>query len=232
MSNAKVTLVVTSCGRVDLLKQTLISFFKFNRYPIEECIIVEDSGTTIDLSFLTEIVPVKLKVLINDTNIGQIHSIDKAYAEIQTPYIFHCEDDWEFYKCGFIEESIKILKEDTTVSNVWLRSHSDTMGHPIDFNLIKKNDIEYFYMTTHYKGKWHGFSLNPGLRRTSDYLKFKPYSNLQVMIRKKKTMIMLGEVDLSMHYFEYGYRGAITTNSDGYVKHIGEKRHIALPWEK
>jgi len=30
-------------------------------------------------------------------NIGQIKSIDKAYSMVDTEYIFHCEDDWEFY---------------------------------------------------------------------------------------------------------------------------------------
>jgi GT2 family glycosyltransferase len=230
MNQDAVTLVITSCGRLDLLKETIISFFKFNTYPIEECIVVEDSGKDLDLSFLNLIVPTKLKILINEKNIGQIDSIDRAYSEVTTPYIFHCEDDWEFYKLGFIEKSFKILKADSTVSNVWLRSHADTMGHPIDNTLIKKDNIEYFYMTTNYKGKWHGFSLNPGLRRMSDYLKFKPYAKLDVLVRKKKTMI-LGEVDLSIHYFQQGYKGAITIDKDGYVRHIGDKRHIPLPWE-
>ena len=38
-----VSLVVTSCGRFDLLERTLDSFFKYNTYPIKEVIITEDS---------------------------------------------------------------------------------------------------------------------------------------------------------------------------------------------
>lgn len=38
-----VTLVITSCGRFDLLEKTLDSFFKFNKHPIAEIIITEDS---------------------------------------------------------------------------------------------------------------------------------------------------------------------------------------------
>lgn len=229
--NNDVTLVITSCGRFDLLKQTLESFFKFNTYPITECIIVEDSGTVTSLDFLKECIPIPVKFIINKKNIGQIQSIDKAYREVTTPYIFHCEDDWEFFKYGFIEESFKILNVDSNVITVWLRSHTDTMHHPIDFNLIKKDNIEYYYLTTGYRGKWHGFTLNPGLRKTSDCLKFYPYTNLEVMVRKKKLM-MLGEADLSVHYYNAGYRGAITTDAAGYVRHIGNKRHIPLAWEK
>ena len=39
----EVSLVITSCGRFDLLKRTLDSFFEKNTYPIKEIIITEDS---------------------------------------------------------------------------------------------------------------------------------------------------------------------------------------------
>jgi hypothetical protein len=229
MSN-DVTLVITSCGRFDLLKQTLVSFFKFNTYPIYECILIDDSGNVIDLDFLKEYIPVPTKFIINEKNIGQIQSIDKAYAEVTTPYIFHCEDDWEFFKSGFIEESFNILNTDPSVVTVWLRSHQDTMDHPIESEMIKTPTAEYYYLECNYKGKWHGFTLNPGLRRLSDCMRFHPYNSLDVKIAKKKKWI-LGEVDLSIYYYDAGYRGAITKDIDGYVRHIGWKQHIPLPWE-
>ena len=39
----EVTLVITSAGRFDLLKETLDSFFEYNTYPIKKIIITEDS---------------------------------------------------------------------------------------------------------------------------------------------------------------------------------------------
>ena len=39
----EVSLVITSCGRFDLLKKTLDSFFEKNTYPIKKIIIIEDS---------------------------------------------------------------------------------------------------------------------------------------------------------------------------------------------
>ena len=49
-------------------------------------------------------------IIYNETNIGQIKSIDKnIYSLVKTEFIFHCEDDWEFYSYGFIEKSINIL---------------------------------------------------------------------------------------------------------------------------
>ena len=51
-------------------------------------------------------------MIINEKRLGQMKSIDKAYSEVDTEYIFHCEDDWKFFKNGFIEKSMKLLEED------------------------------------------------------------------------------------------------------------------------
>lgn len=230
MNNKEVTLVITSCGRLDLLENTITSFFKFNTYPIAECIIVEDSGFVKSLDFLIPLIPVQYKFIINNENKGQLSSIDLAYSIVKTPYIFHCEDDWEFYKEGFIETSFKILEVDPSVITVWLRNHNDTMKHPIEKDINVRKNISYYYMETNYK-HWHGFTLNPGLRRTDDIMKIYPYSKLAPVVRKKKTL-MMGEADLSIYYYNLGYRGAITTESNGFVKHTGDHAHIPLPWEK
>ena len=39
----KMSFVITSCGREDLLDRTLKSFFKFNDFPIEKLFLTEDS---------------------------------------------------------------------------------------------------------------------------------------------------------------------------------------------
>lgn len=228
-----VTLVVTSCGRFNLLERTLNSFFKYNTYPIKECIIVEDSGTISDeyIVKLISLIPVPCKFVINKQNLGQLKSIDLAYAKVTTDYIFHCEDDWEFYKSGFIEESFKILEHDTSVIMVWLRSYDDTNRHPIENIRRDMPNNHYYYMSLNYKKQWHGFSLNPGLRRTYDVMRLHPYAELTPII-SKNNMLIIGEADLSVYFYQLGYRGAITKEYNGYVKHIGWDDHIPLPWEK
>ena len=39
----KMSFVITSCGRVDLLDRTLKSFFKYNDYSLEDLYLTEDS---------------------------------------------------------------------------------------------------------------------------------------------------------------------------------------------
>ena len=86
-----VSLVVTSCGRFDLLERTLDSFFKYNTYPIKEVIITEDSTEGKKLEKLvSKYKNQNFKLIVNETRIGQIKSIDKAYKEVDTEYVFHC----------------------------------------------------------------------------------------------------------------------------------------------
>ena len=42
--NDKMSFLLTSCGRLDLLDRTLASFFKFNNFPLEELYLTEDSA--------------------------------------------------------------------------------------------------------------------------------------------------------------------------------------------
>ena len=197
-----ITFALTSCGRFDLLKRTLDSFFKYNTYPISRYKIIEDSGTLPDFA---QDYP-QIEWIVNDNNIGQMRSIDRLYSDIDTKYIFHCEEDWEFLKSGFIEESIKYLEQDPTIIQCWLRGADDTNGHPLT------TGEEYDTLGYGYQGIWHGFSLNPGVKRTNDYDIVKPF-------------YLIGrEEDIGLVYMDLGYH-AISLK-DKYIEHIGWGRHV------
>jgi hypothetical protein len=147
-----ITLVVTSCGRYDLLARTLESFYRFNTYPLEEVIIAEDWERE-----------------------GQVKNIDRAYARVKTPYLLHWEDDWVVTKASyFIAESLDILERYPNVLQVWLRAHNDTNGHP----LIHREEYPFPILDPNWI--WNGFSWNPGLRRLKDWQEiggYLPYWN-------------------------------------------------------
>lgn len=128
-----VSFVITSCGRPDLLKTTVDSFLALNSYPIARYILVEDAADEAMARFVRRrfgnIFDI---VLVNDPKLGQIGSIERAYAEVDTPYVFHCEDDWKFMRGGFIERSFDLLDFDSRIVNVWLRGLHETSGHPVE----------------------------------------------------------------------------------------------------
>lgn len=231
-----VTVVITSCNRNDLLLRTLKSFNNFNNYPIKKIIIIDDSGVGENLNWgeIEQELLHPYMIIKNKTNLGHIESVDIAYSHVDTNYIFHCEEDWEFYSSGFIEKSFEILDLDSKIFTVWLRAHTDTKNHPISFDEkypIANTDF-YYLMAANHKNIWCGFTLNPGLRRTSDCMILHPYSKLKVReLSKKKNLNIMHEMDLSIYYKELNFRAAITSNEKGYVRHIGGKRHIPLPWQ-
>jgi hypothetical protein len=235
----KVTIVITSCDRHELLFKTLASFVMYNTHPIEKIIIVEDSEKEINaecvLKLLTKSLLVdygrtQLKLIHNGVNIGQLESIDKAYNEVNSEFIFHCEDDWEFYQSGFIEASHEILAVDDKIFTVWLRGHDDLNGHKINSDIkFTKNNITFHEIIP--MGVWSGFTLNPGLRRKKDYDLLKPYARQKKIDKNLKNREKVTESDLSILYGDMGYYGVVSSIAKGYLGHIGQGHHIANVWE-
>ncbi|ENM5889561.1 glycosyltransferase family 2 protein [Vibrio mimicus] len=231
-----VSLVVTSCKRHDLLYQTLNSFVEYNTYPLNQVIIVEDSDIAIvdeDISRIFKCISnnlylnTKFIIVNNGVNLGQMKSIDKAYALVNSKYIFHCEDDWEFYRKEFIEKSMVILKENKDIFTVWLRAYDDLNGHTVS-KIYESGDIKFRRLNK--MGIWTGFTLNPGLRLTENCLRYGPYSE-QEKLDPSLSKTTVAESDLAIKYANEGYVGAVTTYHDGFVKHSGFGHHISNPWE-
>ncbi len=217
-----ITIVITSCGRFDLLKQTLNSLDALNTTPIHSVIIAEDSSD----EHVRGVIPThwqsKTQVLVNNPKLGQLASIDLAYSRVTTPYIFHCEDDWEFYRPGFIEASRCILEEMPNVLQVWLRSYTHDVRVSYPFHSLGERFIIQGHACSRLlssNGAWQGFSFNPGLRRKRDYLLFAPFARFATSAE--------GESELSKGYAQEGFF-AVVLESDA-VRHIGGDAHVWGP---
>ncbi|TEA26985.1 glycosyltransferase [Candidatus Schmidhempelia bombi] len=223
--NSDVIIVLTSCGRFDLLSRTLSSLNIFNTYPIKKIIITEDSSNSDVINFIPKDWLPYTEILVNKQKLGQIKSIDKAYQLVDTKYIFHCEDDWEFYRSGFIEESKLILENNDKVLQVWLRDYNDDIkiNYPFHYpaERLILNDM-IFYKLGSNDDKWKGFSFNPGLRRRSDYDKISCY------FCENKTSAET-ESYLTNVYHEKGMYAVFLEKSA--VKHIGWDSHVLSPEE-
>jgi len=215
-ADSDVTLVLTSCGRFDLLRRTLESFARFNTYPMRTCIITEDSGDEGVFEALPEGWREHTQVILNRPQLGQIRSIDAAYSRVETPYIFHCEDDWEFHRPGFIEDSKLILEKSANTLQVWLRSYyHDLLVHSPFHGLGARELLDgvAFYGLTSEKAGWQGFSFNPGLRRLADYQRLGSYGATGGE-----------EKAVARWYAEHGYRAVILENDA--VAHTGWGEHV------
>ena len=114
-------------------------------------------------------------------SIERLHAaIDRAYTQVKFPYIFHCEDDWEFFRTGFIQESFIVLNALPKASAIMLHGRSDPRGlgniptaqidgirfcHPHPSNCYKFKMLVGYY--------------HPGLRRIADYQKLYPLTKIK-----------------------------------------------------
>ena len=211
MNNAEVTLFISSCGRPQLLKTTLESFMKYNTYPIKKAIICEDSGNNGIIDFVKNILPFPCNIIYNRTRIGQMRSIENGVKHINTPYVFHCEDDWKFLNYGFIELSISILNSDSKISQVLLRSYNEYVSR-YNMKIIDINNPLCYRLKTNENNDIYSF--NPSLKRTEIELLNIPYEDWDDEFTIQTTINTLG------------YYSVITKNSNGFVEHIGWNDHI------
>ena len=189
------SLVLTSCGRVELLNRTLESFFKFNDYPLVDSYLTEDSIDKNVYKKITEKWSGKIKLLFNQEKKGQIQSIVDAYKLIKTPYVFHCEDDWVYTRKGFIKDSLTILDFDEKIIQVWLESTESASRLDV-FKygpLLNHKGIKFRKVYCKEGWEWGYFSFRPGVKRMKDYELIGGYENYR------------NELDIGVSYKKLGY---------------------------
>ena len=222
-----ITVVITSFNRFDLLYKTVESFRRVNTYPVKEIIIIDDSG---DKAMHKKIIKgfSDCHLILNEKNIGLVESIDKAYAEVTTPFIFHTEDDFNYVRPGFIEACIKVMEHDPTVFRVGIRgkSHDRSLDPVIQMAGDTPYRLPMFYKMdddVHGNQFWHGFGFQCGLIRKSAYDLVKPYTQYNLPdAQGNPPFITAKECQIGLAY--YGLRLLAVSLVDDYALHTGGKR--------
>ena len=201
---------------------------------MEKYVIVEDSGNPDAEGCLHSIIEEfpnnDFQLLINQKRIGQISSIDRAYAEVETPYIFHCEDDWEFVQPGFIQPSLDLLESFPDVVMIWLR---DPLDDPrIIYSMIPINSPNRCFDVSDAVHE-HVLNFNPGLRRLSDYREIGNYQKIGLEEHvighfyhtKNKRILLLG----GSPYYRHIGRGHTTARRDPHRTEVRRQGSIFIP---
>ncbi|MCY3669668.1 MAG: glycosyl transferase family 2 [Alphaproteobacteria bacterium] len=211
------TVAVTSCGRFDLLERTLGSLLPRLEGPVAKLVITEDSGDPAVHDVIRRFSGggLKFEVLVNEPRIGLIRSIDRLYSRVETEWVFHCEDDWEFFSDGFIGPSFAVLKESDRHSMVGLRSACEFAPGYLGPQLATRCGTAYRVPDPAVARAFAGLSFNPGLRRMRDYRIVGPYADFRALARESR---------VAGCYLALGYRMAYL--AEPAVRHIGDGRHV------
>lgn len=200
MDKIDITIALTSCGRYDSLEKTILSLWKSIDLEKYEKVMTEDSQSITHINKIVEanknwflkwwkIIYTKWS---NQWSLYKCHhyALKQLYWEVNTKYVFHCEDDQIFkvVENDYIYESKEILEQN---KNIWIVLLRDIIK---DFWLkktwLKKSryyelltDEEFIYNNKKYLycTKSNNFSLQPWLRRTEEMKKimfwFEDYVN-------------------------------------------------------
>lgn len=209
---SSVTVCITSCGRLDLLEKTLASFCSSNTGG--RFILSEDSTDPEVIAEVCRRYP-KFRVLSGTDRLGIMGSIDRIYSVVETPYIFHLEDDWGFDGPVNWMAAMALLDGNDKVANVCVRrfeeirskyrTHSEAVSCAgADFRLMHANAHPAFF----------GWTPNPGLIRKSLYERYKPF-------RRLMPDQMSGEIK--------GNGQTVAYMLPGVAGHIGKGRNVTDP---
>lgn len=171
-----VTVCITSCGRLDLLAETLTSFQRYNiggKY-----LISEDSTNPAVIDAVTKAYPFA-RILTGPERLGLMGSMDRLYQQVDTPYIFHLEDDWLFSGPIDWNAATKMLEQRADVANVCVRDINEIKEkYRVRSDAVEVRNRDFRIMRVNSHPEYYAWSSNPGLITTSLYKRFAPFKRL------------------------------------------------------
>jgi len=209
----KLSVVLTSCGRFDLLEETVASFLR--HFDTDRVLIAEDAGDTAAAAAFAAKVP-QVEMRVNSPRLGQIRSIDALYGSVQTPYVLHLEDDWKFTGAVDLDKVVRFLEARPDISVVCIGYRFDKRFRH-SARKTAQDGIDYWVWDLDAHPKWFSYSFNPSVGRLALWRGLGPYARFAT------------EEGLSQFTKAKGMRIAMVVPS--LAEHIGEKRHADDPFQ-
>lgn len=176
-----VTVTITSCGRFDLLQKTIESLFRTADAYLNVK-IYDDSANEDQQRQITDAYGKRFDLYLGEERRGQAFGLDFLYSRVTTPWLFHCEDDWEFIRTGYLQESAKVLNGDLSIMIVGLAIMDVYFSLGAAVNLHEVQGVRVYdqpkWRIDERHGWWHGWVGSPNLKRTADVSKFPKFSSV------------------------------------------------------
>ena len=169
----KITLTITSCRRLDLFRASMSSFLERcgDSDKIVRWICVDDGSSAADLREMGRDFPWLEIVCTQEGARGHDRAIQFLWELVETPLVFHMEDDWRFDKDFLLADLVEELGDRDQLVLQWNPRAVDRPFNPCHVLIEGEReqiacDLGY---ETHPKSDegwfWPGFSLNPSLFR-------------------------------------------------------------------
>lgn len=227
------TFTITTCKRLQLFKKTMNSFINccIDIDKIDRWICVDDQSSEEDKSEMKRLYPFFQFYWKTPDKKGHSESMNIIHGMVQTPFLFHMEDDWSFYeKRPYISLCTDVLLSDSSIGQCLINKNYGETN--VDWDVSgghKKIAIDgsrywvHEYVQSH--GERQSFNKRHHGKKNSSYwphFSFRP-SLLKTSIFKKIGLFNDGaahfEQEYGYRYVENGFKSAFL---DGlFCKHTG-----------
>jgi GR25 family glycosyltransferase involved in LPS biosynthesis len=230
-SNKQITVTMTSCKRYDLFYKTVSSFINccLDLELIDEWIVVDDQSSNEDkLKMMTDFPFIKY-IWKTKENKGHARSMNILRELVKTPFTFHMEDDWLFFRQEkYLSTCLNIINSQEHYGQCLLNRLYTERAQCYDiFGGIKKNynNTRYYEHEFYTGNELEKFTIQNRNKKTCAYW---PHYSLRVGMMKTIVWKKVGEYNENAEHFEmeYAYRyvnnGYVTTYLDNTnCLHIG-----------
>lgn len=163
------TITMTTCNRLELTRRTLRSLQEFESIKAVR-VLVDCYNETFVEELRREFPSVLLENSTSDSenkNVRHMNNLQQLFKNVKTKWWFHCEDDWEFFRGGFIEDSMRVLTNTSDIymvigrqANTFKPHVNKTYGWVNDeYSVLRTNSGPHGYFTS--------YTANPALLDTS-----------------------------------------------------------------
>lgn len=232
-----ITFTITSCKRFDLFEQSVNSFLNccLDLSKIDRWICVDDNSSSEDREKMSKMYPFFEFYFKTKEEKGHPRSMNIIRNIVDTPYLFHMEDDWKFFcKRNYLSDMLEIVNKEHKLAQCLVNKNYAEIESDID---IAGGDfqqtssglrfyIHEFCATTDSIERWtkkHAeelnnckhcyywphFSFRPSLIRTHIFKEFGEFNE----------KVSHFEMDYSRKYATVGYESAFLEGI--YSIHIG-----------
>jgi GR25 family glycosyltransferase involved in LPS biosynthesis len=226
-----VTFTVTTCKRLALFKQTMNSFLQccLDKELIARWICVDDNSSAEDRAEMAELYPFMEFHHKGPDRKGHPQSMNLILDLVETPFVFHMEDDWKFFRQDmFISKCMQIVTSDERYGQCLInRNYAEELGKDIVGGIRREFDghpfYEHEYLTK--AEEIAEFEQQHGKHCFTTY--YWPHYSLRPSLIRRAAMQDIGRFQTDVAHFEmhYAWRYASKYVSvflpDIYCVHIG-----------
>lgn len=207
----RVTLTITSCKRLDLFKKTVNSFINCctDVHIISRWVCVDDNSDEQDRREMKKLYPFFDFYWKTPQEKGHPQSMNILRSKVDTPYIFHLEDDWLFIsRRDYLSDALEVLGEDGRVKQCLINRGYAERQNDIDIvggaYKVASSGLRYFVhempSNAEEKAAWalkHGTNVK--------HCNYWPHYSFRPSLFSARVWKELGEFDEGVSHFERDY---------------------------